>query len=164
MIYFITWTTYGTWLRGDERGWNIELGRGSGEEAPDPIIQNDDRARLKHPPTVLDASMRAAVDRTIQEVARHRGWTIGAISVRTNHVHVVVEAEATPERVMNDFKSWATRRLREAGLANADQLLWTKHGSTRYLKNSEGIRAAIDYVERFQDERAGRFGGERLKG
>ena len=22
LAYFITWTTYGTWLPGDERGWN----------------------------------------------------------------------------------------------------------------------------------------------
>ena len=22
LAYFLTWTTYGTWLPGDERGWN----------------------------------------------------------------------------------------------------------------------------------------------
>jgi REP element-mobilizing transposase RayT len=157
--YFLTWTTYGTWLRGDERGWNRDFERGPGEEDPDPVLHADDQKRLKHPPTVLSDVMRRVVDQTIVEVAKHRGWRIGALSVRTNHVHVVVEAEASPEKVMNDFKSWSTRRLREAGLAEPEQVNWTKHGSTKYLNTDAGVRAAIDYVERFQDDRAGRFSG-----
>ena len=34
-----------------------------------------------------------------------------AAHVRTNHVNVVVEAEVPPEKVMNDFKAYASRSL-----------------------------------------------------
>lgn len=159
MVYFLTWTTYGTWLRGDDRGWTIDPARGPGDEPPNPALRADDLKRLKHPPTFLTDPMRLVVDRTIQEVCEHRAWPLGALSVRTNHVHVVAKSPVEPEKVMNDFKAWSTRRLREAGLAGEAQIIWTKHGSTRYLNSRNGVRAALDYVERFQDDRAGRFSG-----
>ena len=36
--------------------------------------------------------------------------------VRSNHVHAVVEAEARPERIMNDFNAYASRHLSRMGL------------------------------------------------
>src|SRR5438034_10614642 len=45
-----TTTTYGTWLRGDQRGW-VEEGR---VWPPDPDLQRADRARMNHPPYVFD--------------------------------------------------------------------------------------------------------------
>ena len=32
LAWFITWTTYGTWLPGDDRGWTE---RGKGSQLPD---------------------------------------------------------------------------------------------------------------------------------
>src|SRR5262249_2529101 len=31
--------------------------------------------------------------------------------MRTNHVHIIVDAEAPPEKIMNDFKAYASRAL-----------------------------------------------------
>jgi len=74
-----------------------------------------------------------------------------ALSVRTNHVHVVVAgAEVTPDRMMGQFKSWATRRLREAGHASANARVWSHHGSTRYLWNEQSVRNAVEYVTDYQ--------------
>ena len=86
------------------------------------------------------------VEATIHEVASHRGWAVLALNVRTNHVHVIVSADTTPERVMNDFKSYATRRMRERGLLPESVKVWTRHGSTRYLWDDESIFAAGRYV------------------
>ena len=47
---------------------------------------------------------------------------------------------------MLSFKAWATRRLHEAGLAEAKDTLWTRHGSTRHLWNEAAIEAAGRYV------------------
>jgi alanyl-tRNA synthetase len=99
----------------------------------------------------LDGTQRSTVERTIREVANHRGWEIHALHVRTNHVHVVVTAQEAPERVMSDFKSYATRRLREGGLVGDDVHPWSRHGSTRYLWNERDIADACEYV----DERQG---------
>ena len=47
----------------------------------------------------------------LREVCLHRGWSLLAAHVRTNHVHAIVESEVPPEKVMNDFKSYASRDL-----------------------------------------------------
>src|ERR1035438_8833216 len=62
-------------------------------------------------PYHLDQIRRDAVLEAIQEVCVHRGWSLLAAHVRSNHVHTVVEAETPPERVMADFKAYASRRL-----------------------------------------------------
>ncbi len=47
----VTMTTYGTWLRGDQRGWVDE-----GRILPAvPELESADRARMKHPVFVFHA-------------------------------------------------------------------------------------------------------------
>ena len=59
-------------------------------------------------PYLLDAdSSRRMVLEALRDVCLHRGWSLLAAHVRTNHVHSVVESETRPEKVMNDFKSYA---------------------------------------------------------
>jgi hypothetical protein len=62
-------------------------------------------------PYVLDQVSRSAVLTAIQQHCAHRGWNLLAVHVRSNHVHVVVEADAQPERIVNEFKSYASREL-----------------------------------------------------
>jgi len=57
---------------------------------------------------------------------------------------------------MNQFKAWATRRLREAGFVGPDDRVWTRHGSTRYLTTEASVRRAITYSMDEQDTRYGR--------
>jgi hypothetical protein len=66
--------------------------------------------------------------------------------VRTNHVHVVVRALTTPERIMNDLKAYASRKLNGAGLDATGRKRWSRHGSTRYLWSQEEIAARVDYT------------------
>lgn len=82
----------------------------------------------------------------IQGVCEHKGWTLHALNVRTNHLHTVVTASGPPEPVMNAFKAWATRRLREAGIASANQRVWSRHGSTVYLFRPENMAEKVRYV------------------
>lgn len=153
LAYFITFTTYGTWLHGNAKG---SVGRQSDGvyrnlSQPNPDMEQSDRERMPGPSFTMSSPQRAVVDKTLREVTRHRRWDIHALNVRTNHVHVVVEApETAPESVMNDFKAWATRRLREAGLVDENAKLWTRHGSTRHLFDAEALMSAIDYVKNRQ--------------
>jgi hypothetical protein len=62
------------------------------------------------------------------------------------HVHAVISGEATPERLVSDFKAYATRALRRASPNIQRRRYWTCHGSTRYLWNEVSLSAAIDYV------------------
>ena len=99
----------------------------------------------------LTGQQRAAVEAAIREVCDYRGWALHALNVRTNHVHVVVTSDGKPEFAMNSFKSWATRKMSEAGLAGGGGHIWTRHGSTRYLWNEPSVAAAVAYVQEGQD-------------
>jgi len=75
---------------------------------PNPLRMASGHDRMKQAPYILDEVSRAPVLEAIKEVCVHRGWTLLAAHVRTNHVHVLVEAENPPERIMNTFKSYAS--------------------------------------------------------
>lgn len=61
-------------------------------------------------------------------------------------MHIVIAANNKPELIMNAFKSYATRRLCEQGLTCADEKVWSRHGSTRYLWTEEHVEMAANYV------------------
>ncbi len=146
--YLITFTSYGTWLHGDDRG-SVDREHnlpGSPVLHGDPDQERRQFANLKHPPLELDEAMRCVTQDTFREVAEHRGWLLHAVHVRPAHCHVVVTADAPPERVMGDLKSYASRRLREAGLVAQEQSVWTRHGSTRWINDESHLLASIRYV------------------
>lgn len=146
--WFITIRTYGTWLHGDERGSVDDRQNKHGE----PFIphamawEKHERSLLKHAPVTLNDAMRAAVDSAIREVCAYRGWTLHELNVRTNHVHCVVSAEAAAEKVMNDCKAYATRRLRNDGLMSREMEVWAKHGSSPEVVVPEQLVRVCRYV------------------
>lgn len=151
--YFITWSTYGTRLHGDPRGTvdrNHNL-YGHPRLHTDKTRRANEQHELNGDPVILTHAQRAAVDTAIREHAEFKSWPIHALNVRTNHVHVVCGAKEPPEKVMNAFKAYATRRLRTDKLIGADAKIWTRHGSTKYLWDGAGQHEAVDYVIRLQD-------------
>jgi REP element-mobilizing transposase RayT len=101
---------------------------------------------MDQPPYHLDEIRRDAVLEAIQEVCAHRGWNLLAARVRSNHVHTVVDAEAPPERVMADFKVYASRRLNRMRLDGPGRRRWARHGSTRWRSKPQHVSAAVEYV------------------
>ena len=155
LAYFLTWTTYGSWLPGDERGWFKKPGE---FQAPDAKREEGARRLLTEPPLTLDPGQRAAVERTIAEHCRIRGWHLHAVNCRTRHVHVVVTAPArAPDVVMDQFKAWCTRRLKERDRVGSSagrpvrQNWWTQRGSKRWLNDATSLEGAIRYVLECQD-------------
>ena len=65
-------------------------------------------------------------------------------------MHVVVTANVKPEKVMNDFKSWSTRRMVQAGTFEKGRKAWVRHGSTRYLWDAKAVDDACQYVAEAQ--------------
>lgn len=118
--------------------------------SPNRAREHFDRQELVSEPVRFDAVQRDLVEQAIHGVVAHKRWLLHAINVRTNHVHVVVTAQHAPEHVMNAFKTWATRRLREASLIGADQRIWSRHGSTIYLFRPENMAEKIRYVNEGQ--------------
>jgi REP element-mobilizing transposase RayT len=148
LAYFISYHTYGTWHHFDSRG-SVDSRHNQYGSPPlrvDPEWEALRSASRKDPAVILDGPMRGVVEKTIREICAHRAWSLKALAVRTNHVHAVVWGDAVPEKIMNDFKSWSTRRLVEAGLVARGVRVWVRHGSTRYLWKDTHLAGACNYV------------------
>ncbi len=122
--WLLTWTTYGTWLPGDDRGFvsNVDDGAGHGHRVNQPGtsptskqrgLQEFARSQMKGPPVFLDANHAAALLTQFQETAAVRGWQLSAVAIMRNHVHVVVGVVGDPEpdTLLRDLKSYGSRRL-----------------------------------------------------
>jgi REP element-mobilizing transposase RayT len=151
LAYHTTWTTYGTWLHGDARGW-VKWGE-FGIKPPDPNEEGAARERMVESAVVLNEDQRNLVEQTIRDHCRIRGWLLHAVNVRTNHVHVVVTANREPDEVMNQFKAWCSRKLSDAaGLVGAvakkaGRRRWfTEGGDKQAIDTEEYLANAIQYV------------------
>lgn len=149
---FITFRCYGTWLHRDERGSVDREHNVYGAEllSTDPDRQRAAFERLGHLPFALGVQHRTVVEDAIHQVCAIPGWTLHAVNVRTNHLHVLLAAEQSPERVMGRLKAWATRHLIEAGLLARGRRAWSRHGSTRYLWRHGEVERACQYVREMQ--------------
>jgi len=101
---------------------------------------------LRQAPFELDADQRTITLHAICEVCRYKDWRLLAAQVRSSHVHIVVDAQVSPELVMNAFKAYASRALNLAYPKERERIRWTRHGSTRHLWSPEKIDAAMRYV------------------
>jgi len=117
LAYFITWPTYGTWLPDDERGW-IEYRHGW--QLPNRTVKQDSAVRMTEDACILTAAERAIVEKQIAETCQHKGWRLHAVQCRSNHLHVVVSAQAKTKVIRDQLKAWCSRRLNEhqAQIAN----------------------------------------------
>ncbi len=152
LAYLLTWTTYGTWLHGDDRG-SVDREHNTFDTPFVPASPGRRVARvdqLAAQVVTLTADQRRVVHETIDAHCAHRGWRLIEANVRTNHVHAVIAAPVEPEVIVNQCKGWCTRRLREAGLVGADQPVWTEGGSKRYLWDDESLARARHYVRNEQ--------------
>jgi len=148
LAYFITFTTYGTWLHGRDPGSVDELHN----QFDTPFLQAasnreaKNRERMSQPPYLLDDQRRSIVRDAIVAECQFRDWSLLALHVRSNHVHMVVSAVADPETIMRMAKSHASRCLNRAGFESADRKRWTTHGSTRYIWNEKELEDRIIYT------------------
>jgi REP element-mobilizing transposase RayT len=161
LAYFITFTTYGTWLPGSAKGQGSVDAEHSiyGTPFVEPDAQREAAARtaMVQPPYVMRAAEREVACKAIVELARDRGWRLWAVHVRSNHVHVVVTADRDPDRMMSDMKARASRDLTRTGFDTSERRRWTRHGSTRHLFREEEVEAKIRYTLDEQGERMAHY-------
>lgn len=148
LAYFITWTTYGTWLPGDDRWWQRK-GIGS-QQPPNKLTLDSAREKMKESAFLMNPEQRTVVERTIKKHCQVRGWKLHAVNARSNHVHVVVTASGyRPELVRDQFKSWCTRRLKET--VKHRERFWTARASCRWINHDEDLDSVVIYTLQAQD-------------
>ena len=149
LALFLTWTTYGTWLPGDERGWSRHGRRGL---AGDSGKQRFASSQMAEPACVLTPDQRDLVSDVIGRHCEIRGWPPHAATVRSNHTHVVLSVvgiePAEPRRQLN---AWTTRRLRERFPGRSNW--WTEGGDITFLNTDAAVTEAVRYVTEAQDRK-----------
>ena len=145
---FITWTTYGTWLPGDARGWRAKVG---GHRLPDLELEAECREKMKFDPVSLSATDRLTVETACRDHCRHRGWMLHAVNARTKHVHVVVTANAKPKLIRDQLKANCTVQLRRQELPFICDRTWAKGGDCSVLFDDKSLHNAVVYTLEAQD-------------
>ena len=76
------------------------------------------------------------------------GWTIHAIAVQSDHVHVVITAARDGEQLRDALKAVASRALNKQF---EKKTWWAEKGSAKYLWEKDYFVNAKDYVDRQRD-------------
>ncbi len=154
---FLTWTTYGTWLPGDKRGYvsNTRLPDSRYREknnVPGVPYDGDDAAtRLaaeqaqKFDTVWLDAGQAQMAGAALCDAAQARGWHIVRAAIMANHVHVLtVGCPNDGSAVLRIYKGVSSARLSKAH--GSALRWWTDGGSKRYLNDAAGIAGVERYI------------------
>ena len=147
LAYLLTWTTYGTWLPGDKRGW-VDGHDGAWHvpyQEPDSDREQQARSMMTDAPLMLKVEQRRLIEAGIQNACDGQGWELHAVSARSNHVHAVVAAgDVTPGKVLGLLKKVCTSALNAK--FGRRRHWWTKNGSKRFLNDEKSLYGAIRYV------------------
>lgn len=107
------------------------------------------------PNPVAVRTTTASVDRECQKYCDHRGWHLWTADARTNHVHVVVNAEGYSGVIVRDqLKANCTRGLREQSEQFIARPVWTVGGDWQCINSEEDLESAILYVSQAQDRKS----------
>ncbi len=99
--FFLTWTTYGTWLPGDERGWHHH---NKGEQLANSRLKQWCSNQMRTGEVVLALFDRVIVEDACRAHCVYRNWHLHAVNARSNHVHAIVTADTTGKKLLNELK------------------------------------------------------------
>jgi hypothetical protein len=149
LALLITFRSRGTWLHGDERG---SIDRHNNIYGTPRISANKkwfehNQSKLTGRPSYLTAKRRRIIERAIRETCSIRNWVLYAINIRTNHIHVVVNAGGTkPGMVLHALKANATRQCVKTDAGNTSTVLgWIKGASEGFGMKGIFKRQLITY-------------------
>jgi len=146
MIGFMaTWTTYGSWLQGNKKGY---VKNGTTLKA-NPELEKFNKALLKQDEINIPKNLRIIVKNAILKEAEEIGQKVYATAVCSNHVHIVIESIGKRcGYSVGRFKKAVTKELRKYGF---NDNVWTKGFDKRYCYNQQELEKKIRYVQRHED-------------
>jgi hypothetical protein len=148
MTYFITFPCYGAHMHGAPEG-SVDRNHnryGAPLAKSNPGLMAAELRLMDQPPYQMDETRRQAVLAGIIDRCHRHDWSLLAVHVRANHVHIVIEGQEKPEFIMTQLKCAASRHLNNLGFDQPTRKRWARHGSTRRLLGRESIQGAIRYV------------------
>ena len=154
----ITWTTYGTWLPGDARGYvsNTRMSQGKFARkqatpgtpytADQPETLENARRAQAHETVWLTREQAVIVALALVEAVTKetRNWRILRAAVMSNHTHVVVsncpDDGPAVRRILKGVTQATLSRYH-----GAPRRWWTADGSDRYKHGERAIETAVNY-------------------
>lgn len=138
--YMLTWTTYGSWLQGDARGYTKD----KKQMGPNPAIYRANLAQLAQPQVTLTQIQQDIITDAINTESQTLGQKIHAVAVGRHHIHLVTSCgQLTAQQAVAHYKVAAHRALKANGFEGK---LWTRSFSKRFCFDEEQIRTVIKYV------------------
>jgi len=144
--YMVTWTTYGSWLQGDERGYVKQGCTLPGDNA----IRQANLNALKNPPVILTKSEQEVVYEAIVSESEVVGQKICALAVCPDHVHLAAKpCLKSIEELVSRYKNKAMFALRKYG---REGRIWTRSFDKRFCFTPEQLAARINYIHNHNND------------
>jgi REP element-mobilizing transposase RayT len=140
--YMVTWTTYGTWLPGDKRGYVKR-----GKILPgNPKIKESSQTLQKSTTLILNSEQKTIIRKAILQEAERTGHKIEALAVCTNHIHLVARpCEESIESIVSRYKNVAMFAM----CKNVPvRRIWTRGFDKRFCFNEKSLNQRTEYVKR----------------
>lgn len=158
--FHVTFSTYGTWLPGDPRGYRTwkHTEHVDGDYRRPPALgahQNTlERSRrlLSRPPVRLTVKQRHVAGCAFIEMLESQDCTVVALAVGAEHVHIVAQLPDNDARVaMGRAKKHAAHCLRSVGVTGG---AWAKRCRTLPIRDRSHQLNAIKYIKRHRADGA----------
>ena len=135
--YMVTWTTYGSWLQGDERGFVKD----GSILPPDSDLNEINVRNLQKQPVYLTPAQKQIVNK-----AEKLKQNILALTIAEKHVHLVVAYDGTPiESSARHYKNASLVALRKFGFTGR---VWSTGFNKRFCFDDRALHNCINYVNR----------------
>ena len=140
--YMITWTTYGTWLQGNTKGF-VKDGEVRGDNI---ALKRSNIKNLAGKAVRLGRREKEIVREAIIEAAKRFKQKIPAIAVHSNHVHLVCEYVDVPIGIIaGHYKNAGRVALQQNGFQGR---VWTTGYDRRFCFSDKELKARIAYVNK----------------
>ena len=140
----ITFTTYGTWLQGDKRGY-VNNGEICDE---DRFLQEANRRNKKYETFRFSKEQKEIVKEAIILEAKRLNQRIYAIAVCSNHVHIAIGYNTMDvDEMARRYKMAGYFAIKEKGFKGK---VWTRGYDKRLCFDEKALQSRIEYVKRHE--------------
>ena len=140
--YFVTWTTYGTWLQGEEKGYV----KGGKILPANPNLHKANIKSMANKKIILNNKQKEIVRETILNEIEKTGQKMLALAVCSNHIHIVLSYTGKPiEKTVGRLKNAARVALQKNGL---EARVWSKGFDKKYCFDEKAFKNRVNYVQK----------------
>jgi len=138
----VTFTTYGTWLQGDERRY---VKNGKVLEGNERLL-NANKKAMPQQVVRLTRGQKEIVRQAILNEAKELRQELFAISVWSNHIHIAAENIDEPiDKIVGRYKAAATKALTKTGFEGK---VWTRGYDKQFCFDDKSLNKRIAYVQK----------------